>query len=104
MNLNEITFEVKAVDVNAVGGTELFEYKFNNVPDYETITFYIDEHVEATTLEELLEGLSVTHKSYFRNMSGVYYTPLGLLMINGDHNLGSYEALLEVVEMHNESE
>lgn len=93
MNLNEITFEVKAVE-----GTELFEYKFNNVPDYENITFYIDEDVNATTLDELIEGLSVIHKSHFRSMSGVYYTPLGLLMINGDHNLGNYEALLEVVE------
>ena len=97
MNLNEITFEVKAVE-----GAELFEYKFNNVPDYETITFYVDEDVEATTLDDLLKGLSVIHKPQFRNMSGVYYTPLGRLMINGDHNLGSYEALLEVVEMYSE--
>lgn len=97
MNINEITFEVKAVE-----GTELFEHKFNNVPDYETITFYVDEDVEATTLEEVIEGLSVIHKSHFRKMSGVYYTPLGRLMINGDHNLGSYEALLEVVEMYSE--
>lgn len=97
MNINEITFVIKAVE-----GTELFEYKFNNVPDYETVTFYIDEDVEATALEELLEGLSVIHKSHFCSMSGVYYTPLGRLMINGDHNLGNYEALLEVVEMYNE--
>lgn len=99
MNTNEIKFEV-----NLVEGTELFEYKFNNVPDYETITFYIDEHIEATTIEELLEGLSVIHKSHFRNMSGVYYTPLGRLMINGDHNLGNYGALLEVMEVYNEGE
>lgn len=97
MNVNEITFEVKAVD-----GTELFEYKFNNVPDYETITFYVDEDVEATTIDELLEGLSVIHKPHFRKMSGVYNTPYGVLMINGDHNLGNYEALLEVVEMYSE--
>lgn len=97
MNINEITFEVKAVE-----GTELFEYKFNNVPDYETISFYMDEDVEAKTLDGLLESLSVIHKSHFRNMSGVYYTPLGRLMINGDHNLGNYEALLEVVEMYSE--
>lgn len=97
MNVNEIKFEVKAVE-----GTELFEYKFNNVPDYETVTFYIDEDVNANTLEEVLKGLSVIHKSHFRNMSGVYYTPLGRLMINGDYNLGSYEALLEVVEMYSE--
>lgn len=97
MNINEITFEVQAVE-----GTELFEYKFNNVPDYETITFYIDEDVEASSLEELLEGLSVIHKSHFRSMSGVYNTPYGTLMINGDHNLGNYEALLEVVEMYSE--
>lgn len=97
MNINEITFEVKAVE-----GTELFEYKFSNVPDYETITFYMDEDVNANTLGEFLEGLSVIHKSHFRNMSGVYYTPLGRLMINGDHNLGNYEALLEVVEMYSE--
>lgn len=94
MNINEITFEVKAVE-----GTELFEYKFNNVPDYETITFYIDEDVEATSLEEMIEKLYVIHPHHYRNMSGVYYTPLGRLMINGDHNLGNYEALLEVVEM-----
>lgn len=99
MNINEITFEINVVD-----GTELFEYKFSNVPDYETITFYMDEDVDATTLDELLEGLSVIHKSYFRSMSGVYNTPLGRLMINGDHNLGNYEALLEVVEMYDESE
>lgn len=97
MNINEITFEVKAVK-----GTELFEYKFSNIPDYETVTFYIDEDVDASSLDELLEGLSVIHKSHFRNMSGVYNTPLGRLMINGDHNLGSYEALLEVVEMYSE--
>lgn len=97
MNINEITFEVKAVE-----GTELFEYKFSNVQDYETITFYVDEDVEDKTLEDLLEGLSVIHKSHFRNMSGVYNTPLGRLMINGDHNLGNYEALLEVVEMYSE--
>lgn len=102
MNINEITFEINVVDVNAVEGVELFEYKFNNVPDYETITFYIDEDVDAGTLNELLEGLSVIHKPYFRNMSGVYYTPLGRLMINGDYNLGSYEALVEVVEMYSE--
>lgn len=97
MNINEITFEVKAVE-----GTELFEYSFNNVPDYENITFYIDEDVEAGTLDELLEGLSVVHTYHFRNMSGVYNTPLGRLMINGDHNLGNYEALIEVVEMYSE--
>lgn len=97
MNINEITFEVKAVE-----GTELFEYKFNNLPDYETVTFYIDEDVEAGNLNELLEGLGVIQKSYFRSMSGVYNTPYGILMINGDHNLGSYEALLEVVEMYSE--
>lgn len=97
MNINEVTFEI-----NVVEGTELFEYKFNNVPDYETITFYTDEDVDATTLGELLEGLSVIHKSYFRSMSGVYNTPYGTLMINGDHNLGNYEALLEVVEMYSE--
>ena len=97
MNINEMTFEIKAVE-----GTELFEYKFNNVPDYETISFYIDEEIDATNLNGLLEGLSVIHKSHFRNMSGVYYTPYGCLMINGDHNLGNYEALLEVVEMYNE--
>lgn len=97
MNINEITFEVKVVE-----GTELFEYKFNNVPDYETITFYMDEDVKADTLDKLLEGLSVIHKPHFRSMSGVYNTPLGRLMINGDHNLGNYEALLEVVEMYNE--
>lgn len=97
MNINEITFEI-----NVVESTELFEYKFNNVPDYETITFYMDEDVDATTLDELLEGLSVIHKSYFRSMSGVYNTPYGTLMINGDHNLGNYEALLEVVEMYSE--
>lgn len=98
MNINEITFEVKAVE-----GVELFEYKFSNVPDYETVTFYMDEDVGATTLDELLEDLSVIHKPYFRKMSGGYNTPLGRLMINGDHNLGNYEALLEVVEMYNES-
>lgn len=97
MNINEIAFEVKAVE-----GTELFEYTFNNVPDYKTVNFYIDEDVKATNLDDLLEGLSVIHKSHFRNMSGVYYTPLGRLMINGDHNLGSYEALLEVVGMYSE--
>lgn len=97
MNVNEITFEVKAIE-----GTELFEYKFSNVPDYETITFHIDEDVNANTLEELLEGLSIIHKSHFRSMSGVYNTPYGILMINGDHNLGNYEALLEVVEMYSE--
>lgn len=97
MNINEITFEVKAVE-----GTGLFEYKFSNVPDYETITFYIDEDVNTYTLDELLEGLSVIHTSHFRNMSGVYNTPLGRLMINGDHNLGNYEALLEVLEMYSE--
>lgn len=97
MNINEITFEVKAVE-----GTELFEYSFNNVPDYETVNFYMNEDVNTTTLAELLEGLSVIHKSHFRGMSGVYYTPLGRLMINGDHNLGSYEALLEVVERYSE--
>lgn len=97
MNINEIIFEVKAVE-----GTELFEYSFSNVPDYETIAFYMDEDVEATTLEELLEGLSVIHKHHFRSMSGVYNTPLGRLMINGDHNLGNYEALLEVIEMYSE--
>lgn len=97
MKINEITFEVKAVE-----GTELFEYKFNNVPDYETITFYIDEEFDAVNLDTLLEGLSVIQKEHFRKMSGVYYTPLGRLMINGDHNLGSYEALLEVVEMYSE--
>lgn len=94
MNVNEITFEVKAVE-----GTELFEYKFNNVPDYETITFYIDELVNCNDLDMLLEGLSAIHTSHFRNMSGVYNTPYGTLMINGDHNLGNYEALLEVMEM-----
>lgn len=99
MNMNEITFEVKAVE-----GVELFEYKFNNVPDYETITFYIDEDVNDGTLDEVLKGLSIIHKSHFRSMSGVYNTPLGRLMINGDHNLGNYEALLEVVETYNESE
>lgn len=97
MNINEITFDVKAVE-----GTELFEYKFNNVPDYETISFYIDEEVTANTLEEVLKGLSAIHQHHFRSMSGVYNTPLGRLMINGDHNLGSYEALLEVVEMYSE--
>lgn len=97
MSINEMTFEVKAVE-----GTELFEYKFNNVPDYETITFYMDEAVEAATLEEMIEGLSIIHISYFRSMSGVYNTPYGILMINGDHNLGNYEALLEVVEMYSE--
>lgn len=97
MNIKDITFEVKAVE-----GTDLFEYKFNNVPDYETITFYIDEGVDADNLEDLLDGLSVIHNSHFRKMSGTYYTPLGRLMINGDHNLGSYEALLEVVEMYSE--
>jgi hypothetical protein len=97
MNINEITFEVKAVE-----GTELFEYKFKNVPDYETITFYMDEDVNATTLEELLAGLSIINPHHFRSMSGAYNTPLGRLMINGDHNLGSYEALLEVVEMYSE--
>lgn len=99
MNINEITFEVKAIE-----GTELFEYSFSNVPDYETVTFYMDEDVEATTLDELLEGLSIIHKTYFRSMSGVYNTPYGILMINGDYNLGNYEALLEFVEMYNESE
>ena len=97
MNINEITFEVKAVE-----HTELFEYKFNNVPDYETVTFYIDEDVNANTLEEVIEGLGVIHLHHYRNMSGVYNTPYGILMINGDHNLGSYEALLEVVEMYSE--
>lgn len=97
MNINEITFEVTDVK-----GTELFEYKFNNVPDYETITFYIDEDVEATTLEEMVERLYVIHPHHYRNMSGVYNTPLGRLMINGDHNLGNFEALLEVVEMYSE--
>lgn len=97
MNINEITFEVKAVE-----GTELFEYKFNNVPDYETVTFYIDEEIYATKLDSILGGLSFIKKEHFRKMSGVYYTPLGRLMINGDHNLGNYEALLEVVEMYSE--
>ncbi len=92
-----MTFEIKVVE-----GTDLLEYKFKNVPDYETISFYIDEEVDATNLDTLLEGLSVIQKEHFRNMSGVYYTPLGHLMINGDHNLGNYEALLEVVEMYNE--
>ena len=99
MNINEITFEVKAVE-----GTELFEYKFNNVPDYETVTFYMDELVNCEGLDMLLEGLSIIHPHHYRNMSGVYNTPYGILMINGDHNLGSYEALLEVVEMYNECE
>ena len=103
MSINEITFEVKPVDVNAIEGTYLFEYKFNNVPDYETITFYIDELANCDGLDMLLEDLSKISKSHFRNMSGVYYTPLGRLMINGDHNLGSYEALLEVVEVYYES-
>lgn len=102
MNINEIKFEINAVDVNAVEGTELFEYKFNNVPDYENITFYIDELANCDGLDVLLEDLSKISKSHFRNMSGVYYTPLGRLMINGDHNLGNYEALLEVVEMYSE--
>lgn len=97
MNINEIKFEVKAVE-----GTELFEYKFNNVPDYETVTFYIDEDVEAETLEEMIERLYVIHPHHYRNMSGVYNTPYGTMMINGDHNLGNYEALLEVVEMYSE--
>lgn len=97
MNINEITFEVKAVE-----GVELFEYKFNNVPDYETVTFYIDELVNCDGLDTLLEGLSVIHNTHFRSMSGVYNTPYGRLMINGDHNLGNYEALLEVVEMYSE--
>jgi len=98
MNINEITFEVKSVE-----GTELFEYKFNNVPDYETITFYLDELVNCDGLDMLLEDLSKISKSHFRSMSGVYNTPYGRLMINGDHNLGSYEALLEVVEVYYES-
>lgn len=97
MNINEITFEVKAVE-----GTELFEYKFNNVPDYEIITFYLDELVNCDGLDMLLEDLSKISKPYFRSMSGVYNTPYGTLMINGDHNLGNYEALLEVVEMYSE--